>query len=105
MDEKALSSLTGKTLTEVAKLHDYVQFAFGQQTRLSVYNPVHACPGSFNSEALIGKRVASIDSNETQIVIAFENGVRLEIDMRPESFRGPEAMQLDRDGLPTIVWN
>jgi hypothetical protein len=62
-------------------------------------------PQSTPVHALVGKVVVSINESESSIEVRFLDDSRIVIDMRQVEYRGPEALALFREGLPTVVWN
>jgi len=38
------------------------------------------------------------------IILGFSNSLELSIDMSEDGYLGPEAIQLTRPGLPSVVW-
>jgi hypothetical protein len=68
----------------------------------------------FNNYTLIGAADAGglagsllVDTSETEehVVFSFEGGKKLSVSLEPESYNGPEAMVLNREGKPIVVWN
>jgi hypothetical protein len=55
-------------------------------------------------ECLVSKIVKGAEESTNSIDINFEDGTTLKIDMRPQAYRGPEAMELNRVGFPTVIW-
>jgi hypothetical protein len=101
----ALNTLVGLVVTDVVRMHDYIQIAFGDQIGLSIYNQL--CEGTELdlSPSLLGKMVASVVETESFIILKFIDQTQLCIDMRPQAYRGPEALQLNRLGEPPVIWN
>lgn len=100
-----LHSLEGLTVTAIVTPHDYVQLQFGDQIGISVYNAVTVLPKTQNIRKLVGKTVSSIIEGKNGIEIKFIDDTCLIIDMRPDAYRGPEALELHRYGQPLVVWN
>lgn len=100
-----LTCIEGLIVTEAEEVHDYLQLAFGDQIGLSIYNEVSLTPESMRWEQLVGNTVLSVAEEDSFIELTFLDGVRICIDMRPQAWHGPEALQLNRQGQPTVIWN
>ncbi|MEI7875593.1 MAG: hypothetical protein WCK95_25945 [Alphaproteobacteria bacterium] len=98
-------TLEGRVVTEAEIVHDYVQLAFGDGIGVSIFNEMLISPRPASVGTLVGKIVALVKETESRIEINFADGSRIDIDMRPIAYRGPEALVLHRQGLPTVVWN
>lgn len=92
-------------VTEAEVVHDYVQLAFGDEIGISIYNEMEISPFSIRVDALIGKVVASVLELDNSIKIQFVDETQITIDMHRQAYRGPEALELYRQGLPVVVWN
>ncbi|MGH7034690.1 MAG: hypothetical protein ACREFL_13240 [Stellaceae bacterium] len=99
-----LHRLESLTATEAIHVHDYMQLAFGDNARLSIYNDTSIMPASKELDDLVGQIVVAVSENSDSIEIRFLNATKLIIDLRPDAFRGPEALQLQFPGEPAIVW-
>lgn len=86
-------------------MHDYVQLAFGNEVGISIFNEMKINPGSVSVDNLVGKIVAWVKETESLIEINFADRARIDVDMRSIAYRGPEALVLHHQGLPTVVWN
>jgi len=100
-----LHFLEGLTVSHASIVHDYVQLSFGEQVGLSIYNEISLDPPSTQFELLVGKMVVKILESEEAIVISFLDGSSLEVDLHPVAYGGPEALQLNRQGEPPVIWN
>src|SRR6267154_70182 len=100
-----LQKLAGLTVTNVVKLHDYLQLHFGDKIGLSIYNELSIEPETTSSADLVGKMLISINENRSYVSLNFLDGTRLRVNLRPEGYRGPEALQLNREGEPPVIWN
>lgn len=99
-----LRILTDRIVTEARVVHDYCQLAFGAELGLTIYNPVKIIP-DVDIEELIGKPVKSALETEDNIELCFDDSAAILIDMRPGSYRGPEALELYHVGHPPIIWS
>ncbi len=75
--------------------------------QLSIVNPVHVTgiDGALELSSLTGKMVNRVEENEHTALIGFNDGLQLVIDLRDESFVGPEAMVLHGPDDLIVVWN
>ena len=105
MANSALQCLVGEAVTDAVRVHDYVQLAFGTVAGLSIYNDFEVMPEHSRIEELVGLTIAAVTSNEDEAVMLFERGLSLRVNLRASAFHGPEAMQLNRPGHSTFVWN
>lgn len=100
-----LGSLIGLAVSDAQTIHDYTALAFGPEVGLSIFNDWHIAPETAPLRDLLGCYVVAIHSSVDEVILAFDNAARLIIDLLPAAWNGPEALQLDRAGLPTVVWN
>jgi hypothetical protein len=100
-----LYSLAGRVVTNVVALHGYIQLHFGNLIGISIYNTIVICPKTQRIEKFVGKTVASVIEKKDAIDIKFVDGAQITIDMRPEAYQGPEALELSRHGYPSVIWN
>jgi len=99
-----LHALVGLKVTKATIVHDYAQLAFGDEIGISIYNEFELSP-DVRLEDLISKTVLRVEESSNSIEISFLDGVKLAIDLHRQAYRGPEALELNRTGHPTIVWN
>lgn len=104
MQTPALQSLEGRVITQVTKIHDYVQIAFGDDIGLSIYNDITLEP-ALDISALMGRRFESVSQSERSIDLMFSGGMVLHIDLHPQASYGPEVLELNRKGFPPVVWS
>src|ERR1700728_2207587 len=100
-----LDALVGLSVTKVIKIKGYVQLHFGDAVGLTIYNKISTVPLTVDVEELVGDMVMSVRASKDLIEIRFLRGPHLKVSMRPEAYQGPEAMELNRKGLPAIIWN
>lgn len=81
---------------------DYLQIYFSGGV-LNIYNSYSLAGASLGS--LVGKKLRSVTEDLEVIELKFDNLAVITIDMKPEAFNGPEAMQLLRDGEITVIWS
>ena len=104
MQTPALQSLEGHEVTQATKVHDYVQIAFGADVGLSIYNDITLEPEA-DIAALVGRRFESANQSDRYIDLLFSGGVILHIDLHPQASYGPEVLELNRKGFPSVVWS
>ncbi|WP_236423135.1 hypothetical protein, partial [Pseudomonas syringae] len=56
-------------------------------------------------KSLRGKKLVNVSEDEQEVELVFEGLTRIRVDMSPDGFQGPEAMQLLRPGFPMVIWN
>ncbi|SKA36731.1 hypothetical protein SAMN02745126_05830 [Enhydrobacter aerosaccus] len=100
-----LHELKGRIVSEASTLHDHMQIVFDSDVSLSIDTGVRIVPPSVLVGDLAGRVVDSVEESRDEIKILFIDGVCIEIDMRPQAWRGPEALVLQRKGRPELVWN
>lgn len=84
---------------------DYVQLVFGNHARLSIYNEFEIFPNSSQVNQFVGNTITSVLDQDTATELKFLDGERIVIDMSDAAYNGPEALQLSREGEPTIIVN
>jgi len=104
MQTPALQSLEGREVTRAAKVHDYVQIAFGDDVGLSIYGDITLEP-DVEISALLGRRFQSASQSKANIDLLFSGGVVLHIDLHPQASYGPEVFELNRKGFPSVIWS
>jgi len=100
-----LESLLGMAVTQAEIVHDYLQLRFGIGTGMSIYNKWNFVPDTAALHDLVGHHVTAVHSSADEVVFDFDNEARLVVDLSAIAWKGPEAIQLDRLGLPTVIWN
>jgi hypothetical protein len=99
-----LKVLVGLSVTGVLKIHDYVQLFFEKDITLNIYNDYRLTKGA-EIASLKEARVEKIEEKQDELILYFSEAKRLRIDLRDEAYNGPEALQLNVPGEPTVVWN
>jgi hypothetical protein len=72
---------------------------------MSIFNDWHLVPRTLSLHDLIGQAVTAVHSNPDAISIILGDVGRLFVDLSSDAWHGPEAIQLDRAGFPTVIWN
>ncbi|WP_024695465.1 hypothetical protein [Pseudomonas syringae] len=98
-----LASLVGNNIETVCVVHDYFQVFFVGGVILNINNSY--CIIGSTVKGLQGKKLINVSESEQEIELVFEGLAKIRIDMTPDGFQGPEAMQLLRPGLPLVIWN
>jgi len=101
---KPLQQLVGQRVTKSGVVHDYAQVIFGNVAGLTINND-YTVTGGKNLAELEGLKVAGVSQNADEVVLTFEDGTALNVNLRPDAYRSPEAMVLHREGQPIVVWN
>jgi hypothetical protein len=99
-----LQELIGLRVTKVQVVHDYVRILFGEVAGLRIFNDFMVS-GTKDTAELTNLVLSHASQNAGQIVLTFEGGTTLSISLLPEAYQGPEAMVLNVEGKPPIVWN
>jgi hypothetical protein len=105
LDGSVLDELISEQLAAVTFIHDYIQLQFGSPPTLNAYTviSVHSQGATLRSgnpgfaQALvdqINKRVCEVSREPSQrLEIKFDDGSAIEISLRPDDYRGPEAFE------------
>ena len=99
-----LEVLVGLSVTGVLKIHDYVQLFFEQDITLNIYND-YRLENSADIMSLKDAKVEKIEERQDELILYFLEAKHLHIDLRDEAYNGPEALQLNVPGEPTVIWN
>ncbi len=51
------------------------------------------------------EKIISVLEGEQEIELIFGNLAKIRVDMSPDGFRGPEAMELLMPGFPLVIWD
>ena len=103
MQTPALQSLEGEEVTRATKVHDYIQISFGDDVGISIYNDVIFEP-DVDISVLLGRILEAVSQTEENINFLFSGGVTLHIDLHSQASYGPEVLELNRKGFPSVVW-
>ena len=99
-----LSDLVTLSVQSTEQIHDYFQIVFSDGSGLSVYND-HFFTGC-TLESITGSSVSSVLESPEEVVIDFSGRGSLSVGLKDNDYvSGPEAMQLNRPGKPTVIWN
>ena len=99
-----LDVLVGTVVTEALRVHDYVQLLFEKDISLNIYNAWRL----FNDDdlrTLNGATLLKVEEKPETLIFFFSHGQRLDIDLGDDAYNGPEALELNVPGQPTMVWN
>ena len=99
-----LDALVGMAVPDVLKVHDYVQLLFEKDLSLNIYNVLRLCNDD-DLRALNGATLLKVEEKPETLIFSFSNGQRLAIDLGDDAYNGPEALELNVPGQPTVVWN
>jgi len=99
-----LDVLVGMVVTDALQVHDYVQLLFEKDVSLNIYNGWRLCNGD-DLRALNGATLLTVEEKQAKLIFSFSNGKGLDIDLCDDAYNGPEALELNIPGQPTVVWN
>jgi hypothetical protein len=99
-----LDALVGMVVTDALKVHDYVQLLFEKDISLNIYNTLLLCHGD-DLRVLKGATLLKVEEKLEKLIFSFSNGTRLDIALCDDAYNGPEALELNIPGQPTVVWN
>ena len=107
MQLRVLKELVGLKVVKSELVEDYLQVWFEDGECLSVYNQYQFTDSDerpHSHSELTGATLSDVSDDASFIILRFSNGLELSIDMSEDGYLGPEALQLTRPGLPTVVW-
>ena len=84
-------------------INDYLQIHFTNGSILNVYNSYIVRRGRLTE--IKGKKLCAVLESDIKLELVFCDSLTIAVDLTSEAYNGPEAMQLIRDGHPTIIWN
>jgi hypothetical protein len=96
--DKRVDILSNDVQTEI-----FVRLVFDSYT-LDIYNPIKLT-GIISYIELINRKVLKVQESDDKILLRFENNAVLFVDMRDESYNGPEAVVLNGPNNLCVVWN
>lgn len=100
-----IERLVGIRVTDVRRVHDYVQIEFETGSILSVFNRYEIRSGVTNSiRCLVGATLLSCESSTGSEKFRFSDGVLLTVGLADSDYRGPEAITLMEKNSATVVW-
>ena len=99
-----LDVLVGMVVTDALKVYDYVQLLFEKDISLNIYNTLLLCNGD-DLRVLKGATLLKVEEKLEKLIFSFSNGTRLDIALCDDAYNGPEALELNIPGQPTVVWN
>ncbi len=99
---EALQILVGLIIKKVEVLQDYVQLIFSDNTILNIFNK-YQYDGS-SVLVLEGKKLVSAIETKIKIVFEFKDSGKLTVSLLNKDYNGPEAIELIREGEPSVIW-
>ena len=88
----------------MTRVHDYIQLAFGSDVGISIYNDITLAP-NLDLDLLLGRQLGLVSDSDRNITLSFSGGLLLQIDLHPQAAYGPEVLELNRKGFPTVIMN
>ncbi|SDX52801.1 hypothetical protein SAMN05444064_1248 [Pseudomonas syringae] len=98
-----LTSMIGSNVVKACIVHDYIQIFFAEDVILNINNSYHIFGSTV--KGLRGKKLINVSEGEQEIELVFEGLAKIRVDMSPDGFHGPEAMELLRPGFPLVIWD
>ncbi len=99
-----LEQLVGQRVTESGGVLDYAQVSFGDAVSLTIYND-YTIGGNKTLPELSGLLLATATQDAERVILMFEDGTSLTVNLDSNAYHAPEAMALHREGHATVVWN
>ena len=99
-----LEQLIGQRVIALGIVHDYTQVTFGNAATLTINNEFTITDDKSLTE-LTGLALTGASQSADEVVLTFQDGTTLNVNLKPDAYRGPEAMVLHQEGQPIVVWN
>jgi hypothetical protein len=99
-----LEPLLGQRVTEAQAVQDYAQILFGGSVALTIMND-YAVSGAEGLTAIKGLALTHVLQDSEKVLLTFEDGTAINVNLQEHAYYGPEAMVLHQEGQPTVVWN
>lgn len=104
MTSSALSALSGRCISAIDEVHDYLQLNFDNGDVLNVYNAYSLETRSGHGvRSLVGRRVTVVSEDAKEVRLELD-ALRLCIDLSNAAFRGPEAIEYIPKTGSRVVW-
>lgn len=94
-----LADLVGKNVTEVTPMHDYIQVVFDTGDCLTVFNRF-VLSGDNQGIAVLD----ALQETRESLVLEFSDGRKLQVDLSPNGYLGPEAIEWTTPDGAFIIW-
>ena len=107
MQLSVLKELVELKVMKSEVVEDYLQVWFEDGECLNVYNKYRLTDFDGHPHShpdLTGTTLSRVRDDARLIILGFSNSLELSIDMSEDGYLGPEAIQLTRPGLPSVVW-
>jgi hypothetical protein len=110
-DLDLLKELENRVVSDIQLVHDYVQIRVQGGAVLNLNNPLELDGVVLSEGAGIGAEVVSlrgctitsVQRTNESFVLKFDGGRLLKMSLRPEDWRGPEALELHVPGEAPVV--
>src|SRR2546425_5638933 len=102
--QSKLESLVGLVVTQVLRVHDYVQVLFEQDIVLNIYNEFKLSNGH-NISALTDTKLLRAEEKGEAVIFYFSKGKHLATYLREGAYNGAETLELHVPGQPTGGWD
>lgn len=100
-----IKSLEGKVVRDVNYIDQTLILYLEEDIILSIHNNFSSNLEDFQFQNLFNRKLLFISEVEKQLNIKFDNNLWISVDLRDESYNGPEAIELLIPGEPIIIWN
>lgn len=90
-------------IEKVMTVHDYLQIYISDGSILNIFNR-YLIVNITDEQDMVGRIITGAKSNKNDIVITFIPEGSIKVSMRPEDYRGPEAMQYTNSVGRCVVW-
>ncbi|MGN3967535.1 hypothetical protein ACS0ZG_37655 [Burkholderia gladioli] len=106
MENEGLRILLGKTVVDFDLTSQDAGFLFEGGITLNIYNKFSVkSVGEQNEKMLVGAVVVNIEETKESVLLEFDVGEKIEVDLKDCAYTSPEAMQLRVPGRPVVIWN
>ncbi len=73
--------------------------------KITIVNPISIENGPSDVNSFLNQKIIDVSANDKEACLTTESGQKLIIDLRDESYNGPEAMVLHGPDDLIVVWN
>lgn len=99
-----LQVLRSVVVSEATEIHDYVELAFANGYRLSIYNDFIIRPEGRALCDTVSQIIERVAETNDEVKLHFNDELELCVCMRDTCYHGPEAMQLNCPDGSVVVW-
>lgn len=101
----SLATLIGKKVTRLQRVHDYIELSIGTEM-IDIFNPMQVDgPATAKGiSGLEGLELEDVEEGDDLLVMRFEDGSAIRVDLRDDAYVGPEAVVYHRQDGSAVVW-